>query len=170
MEVFMKIFTLKSLRSATLFVAAVNLITFGSAIGLAAQPAPQEENQYVRGVPQCGQSQYDNRGNFYLINTCNIKVTITFTSNGIAWGTTSVAPGERQLTETIGLADQRSNGVISIYTCPGDSNPVLPNGQPFPGHNYRGPIPVTPDLAFQRTESEMAQTRSERATSEVLPL
>jgi hypothetical protein len=98
-----------------------------------------QDAQFVRGVPQCGSSQYDNRGNFYLMNRCNIKITITFTNqfNGLAWGTASVPPGTRQLTESMGNASPRENGTIWLYACPGTSTAVAPDGRPF-GNHYNG--------------------------------
>jgi hypothetical protein len=97
------------------------------------------QTQYVRGVPQCGHSEYDNSGNWYLIDTCNIDVTITFTNsgNGPAWGQSHVAAGQRQLTESMGNASPRENGTISLFTCPGTSTAVTPDGRPF-GNHYHG--------------------------------
>ena len=112
------------------------------------QPGPNSQGtQYVRGVPQCGHSEYDNRGNFYLVNNCNIKVKITFTNqgNGLAWGTASLEAGTRQLTESMGNANARDNGSISLYTCPGDSTPVTPDGTPFPNNHYKGPYTCAVD-------------------------
>ncbi len=70
------------------------------------------QTQYVRGVPPRGHSEYDNSGNWYLVDTCNIDVTITFTNsgNGAAWGQSHVGAGQRQLTETLGNANPRDNG------------------------------------------------------------
>jgi hypothetical protein len=97
------------------------------------------QTQYVRGVPQCGHSEYDNSGNWYLIDTCNIDVTITFTNsgNGAAWGQAHIGAGQRELTETMGNANPRDNGTISLFTCPGTSTAVTPDGRQF-GNHYHG--------------------------------
>lgn len=106
-----------------------------------AQSTLRAQTQYLRGVPQCGHSEYDNSGNWYLIDTCNIDVTITFTNsgNGMAWGESHLEAGERKLTESMGNASPRDNGTISLYTCPGTSTAVTPDGRPFPSNHYHGP-------------------------------
>jgi hypothetical protein len=125
---------MKTSTIATVFAVALNLTV--SALDLSARPRPQV-NQYVSGVPQCSGSASEG-ANYYLTNRCNIKVTIVFTSDGDFWGEVSIAPGQRQLTSSMGIDDPRRSGRISLYTCPGDSHPVRPDGSQF-NRNYHGP-------------------------------
>ena len=96
--------------------------------------------RYVRGVPNCGHTQYDGHGNLYLFNSCDITVTITFTNErgGPVWGTTKLAPGERQQLAGMGMGSREDNGEIYLYPCPGDSTPIDPNGKAI-GSRYHGP-------------------------------
>lgn len=130
----MKNCTMKSIVVAALVVSGFNMIKLGQATDLAAAPTPQV--QYVRAIPQCGRTQYVG-SDYFVLNTCNIKVTITVTSDGPLWGTAILDPGERQLFSGMGIDSPRKSGVISLYTCPGYATPVTPDGRQLT-RNYHG--------------------------------
>jgi hypothetical protein len=95
--------------------------------------------QYVEGVPQCGRYEIDSqKGDFSLINACNTEVYIQWTSDGDLWGAANVAPGQRQLETTMGIPSTRGSGVISLYVCPANTSPVMPNGQAIWNRHYHG--------------------------------
>jgi hypothetical protein len=102
-------------------------------------PALAQDRHYTPGVPQCSHSEYDSRrsSDYWLINTCDTKVYVHVTSDGPLWGAISLAPGERRLFETGDAASPKKSGEITLYTCPGESVPVTPEGK-YLDHSYHG--------------------------------
>jgi hypothetical protein len=106
----------------------------------AASNTPNSSSRFISGLPQCARTQYENRGaSLWITNSCNVAVTVEFTSDsGNTWGETSVGPGNRAEVRTMGMYDPRKDGTVYLFTCPKDSQPVQPNGDPLPLRNYKG--------------------------------
>lgn len=103
--------------------------------------AAQDMNptHYTRPIPQCAHYEWDQTGaTFYIVNSCNIKITVIFDSDGQMWGETTIQPGVRQADEILGAFNPRQQGVISLFACPNDAQPVMPNGQQIWNTHYHG--------------------------------
>jgi len=105
------------------------------------QPPSTQGSKYIKGVPQCTRTQYDNQyARLWIVNSCNIAVTVEFTSDsGNTWGQADVGPSDRTEVRAFGIGySPRKDGTVYLFTCPKSSQPVLPNGSPFLARNYRG--------------------------------
>jgi hypothetical protein len=98
--------------------------------------APAQGNSgYVRPVPECGRQEFrDNT--LFIVNTCDINVTVFYTSSGDVSGGMPLGPGEHGRTGFSSEAAQHVGGV-DIYTCPGDATPLDLNGTAMSTH-YKG--------------------------------
>lgn len=96
----------------------------------------QPSSGYVNALPNCGQEVYENDGALAIENKCNVAVTVFYTSLGDVWGGKPLSPGEHSRTAYDRAAVVRAGG-IEVYTCPGNSTPVQPNGSEL-GYHYRG--------------------------------
>jgi hypothetical protein len=99
------------------------------------------EQTYDRGLNQCTRTQYDpSVAALYIVNSCNVAVTVDFTSNsGNAWGEANIGPNSRGSVATFGMGyDPRRDGAVWLFTCPKGDTPVMPGGNPWMSHNYRG--------------------------------
>lgn len=97
----------------------------------------QDYSQYVRPVPGCGHYGYDGNNALFISNTCNIDITLAFSSAGEVWGSTSLGPGATQYTGFGHRDVDRSGGSVDVFSCPGNSTPEQLDGTPIMGH-YRG--------------------------------
>jgi hypothetical protein len=98
-----------------------------------------QNSRYVKPVPECGRYYYDesNSNNTLMIeNLCSSTVSITWTSPGDVWGAATLGPGSHQSAGVSADHVGRSGGV-ELFTCPGDSGPVDPNGKAV-GSHYSG--------------------------------
>ena len=94
-------------------------------------------SQYVRPVAGCGHYGYDGNDSLIISNTCDIDITVTFSSAGDVWGTKHLGPSEAQYSGWGHKEVDRSGGSIDVYACPGNSTPQRPDGRSIMGH-YRG--------------------------------
>jgi len=120
---------MRSIYSVLLLVCIYSLIRMPAAVHA-------QDSLFVEGVPQCGLSTYEN-GFLVVVNACNTRVSITWTSPGDVWGSANLGPRERQNTGQSGDAVRRAGGV-ALFTCPDYSSPEEPQGRPLEPH-YRGP-------------------------------
>jgi hypothetical protein len=80
----------------------------------------------VTPVPGCGVPQIEN-DTLFIVNSCGITVSATYTSSGDIWGGTLIGPGQHARTGYSGEAVNRVGGV-HVYTCPGYGTAVEPDG------------------------------------------
>jgi hypothetical protein len=108
------------------------------------QPYPQQQqqqaNHYVEGYPQCVVHEYQtNGGTTYLINRCNMALTVKWTSDsGVSWGQTDIGPNARVMIASAGIGYSRRDGNIWTFACPAGTQPVDVNGSPWLPNNYKG--------------------------------
>jgi hypothetical protein len=96
---------------------------------------PQGNSGYVRPVPECGRQEFKDN-TLFIVNICDINVTVFYTSSGDVSGGMLLGPGEHGRTGFSSEAVQRVGGV-DIYTCPGDATPLDLNGRAMSTH-YKG--------------------------------
>jgi hypothetical protein len=92
----------------------------------------------VKPVPGCGAPQIQD-GTLFIVNSCNITVSVTYTSLDDVWGGTLIGPGQSARTAYSAEAVNRVGGV-HVYTCPGYGTPVQPDGSPIMAGNYTGSV------------------------------
>jgi hypothetical protein len=99
------------------------------------QNSGSQGSGFVRPVPECGHAVNVN-DTLVIENTCDIAVTIFYTSSGDISGGKPLGPGGHSNTAYSPEAVARVGGV-EVYTCPGNSTPVGPDGKPMSTH-YKG--------------------------------
>ena len=125
------------MKSLAKVVALLSVASLMLSIDLLAQD--QNPAHYTRPIPQCAHSQWDQTGaTFYIVNSCNIRITVIFDSDGEMWGETTIQAGERQAQEINGAFSPTRQGVVSLFACPNDSQPVMPNGEQIWNRHYHG--------------------------------
>jgi len=103
---------------------------------MSVQSAVYAQSKYVRSVTECGHAVYD-KDTLVVENSCDITVSITWTSSGNVWGTAlNIGPGGHQSTGS-SRDDVNEAGGVETFTCPGDSTPVTGEGKPI-GTHYKG--------------------------------
>jgi hypothetical protein len=91
---------------------------------------------YVNAVPNCGHGVYDDDGSLLIENQCTITIYAVFTSPGDVSGGAPIGPLQHNKTGESRKSVERAGG-IEVYSCPGSSTPVRPDGGIL-GPHYRG--------------------------------
>lgn len=102
---------------------------------LAYQPVGNQSSPFLSGVPQCGQSTFEN-GYLIIVNACSSQIYVAWTSNGDVWGAASLGPSGRTNTGQSSNAVSRAGGV-RIFACPGSAIPEGTTGVAIAQH-YAG--------------------------------
>lgn len=100
------------------------------------------QTRYVEGMPQCARTQYEYQGaSLFIVNTCNVPISVVYTSDsGNTWGeSVNVSPGSSTEVTAFGMGyNPQTDGRVWLYTCPNGTQPVMPDGNFFLPHNYKG--------------------------------
>jgi hypothetical protein len=102
---------------------------------LATSSIAAQSSSFVRAVPDCGAQDWQN-GHLFVLNRCDINVSVTWSSGGDVWGSAHLGPAGSQNTGSSSEDVERAGGV-DLFTCPGDSTPEDPEGRPVGAH-YKG--------------------------------
>jgi hypothetical protein len=93
---------------------------------------------YAEPIPNCGQQTYDKGNRFTLVNRCNVKIYIRWSSvNGTIWGSSEISPAGSTWTGN-GPSDVTRSGGVFLLVCPSGYQPASPTGQVIWSNTYRG--------------------------------